>query len=67
MNMQIAAENIGAGPEVSLSRGCSFGGNGVSSFAEPYRLADERMYQDKKDGRCVRVPAQKTSPSSKNI
>ena len=67
MNRQIAAANAGSGPEISLSCGYAFGGDGVRSFTELFSLADERMYRDKKDGRCDRDSAQNISPISKNI
>ena len=67
MDARIAAENAGDGPEISLSRGYAFGGGDVGSFSELFRLADERMYLDKRDRGCARDSAQNISLTDKNI
>ena len=67
MDAQIDAEIASDGPEISLSRGYAFGGGDVSSFSELFRLADKRMYLDKRHRGCARDSVQKISPIGKNI
>lgn len=67
MDAQIAAENSGSEPEISISRGYAFGGSNQDSFPALFSLADARMYLDKRSRGCARNAAQKISSTSKNI